>query len=295
MEKVSNFYNQVLLPDFFLYTPKNPFKRVKHFRTGARGSEKSGTRLKGSDNVLPVEELDRKIDLVLDGDIQAREELIDIYRAFVARVAARVCGRALEWGRDDELSIGLLAFNEALDRFDRERGVPFLAFARLIIKSRLTDFLRKQARHAAHHGGSLDFEEGTGPVTGEITRAWEEYWKSESARERQDEIIEYNKTLAGFGISFQDLVRCAPKHRDARAVLLRVSRTLAENEQMFISLASSKKMPVNELAAQTGVHRKTLERGRKYIIATALIWHYCEDFLYLCSFLKPSGKEGSIR
>lgn len=245
--------------------------------------------------MLPVDELDRKIDQVLNGNSMVREELIETYRMFIAKVAARVCGRSLEWGRDDELSIGLIAFNEALDRFNPEREVPFLAFARLMIKSRITDYLRKQARHAAHHGGSLDVEEGSGAVAGEVSRAWEEYWERESARERQEEILEYSKSLGDFGIAFSDLVRCAPKHRDARESLLRVARSLAENEQLFVSLVKSKKMPIHELSMQTGVHRKTLERGRKYIIATALIWRHCEDFLYLCSFLKPFGKEGSIR
>lgn len=243
--------------------------------------------------MLPVPELEHKLGLARSGDSLARNDLLDTCRPFIARVAQRLCGRRLDWGRDDELSIGLIAFNEAIDRFEEGRQVPFLAFARLIIRSRVTDYLRRETRQTSKTSVSLEAGDEQGIPRAEVAKAWDSHMAEEAAREREEEIREYQEMLSGFGIAFEDLVRCAPKHRDARAGLLAVSRQLAARPDLFKELLQKKKLPARELERLTGTHRKTLERGRKYIIATTLIWYYCEDFLYLCNYLKPTfGKGG---
>lgn len=57
------------------------------------------------------------------GDAIAREEILESYRDFAAAIASRKAGRPLDPRNDDELSVSLLALNEAL--FDR-RGFPFI-------------------------------------------------------------------------------------------------------------------------------------------------------------------------
>ena len=56
------------------------------------------------------------------GDPLVREELIRSHKAFIARVSSKICSRYLTWDNDDELSIALLAFNEAIDSFDPHGG-----------------------------------------------------------------------------------------------------------------------------------------------------------------------------
>ncbi|MHB8917252.1 MAG: sigma-70 family RNA polymerase sigma factor, partial [Desulfocucumaceae bacterium] len=151
--------------------------------------------------MLPVRDLEEKLALIRNGDGQAREDIIDAHRSFVTRVALKVCGRSLEWDRDDELIIGMTAFNEAIDRFDENRGVPFQAFARLIIKSRITDFLRRQQRHHTRSVGSLD-DSSTQRITAfEVSQAWDRHLEQEAAREREEEIAEYQKVINELGIS----------------------------------------------------------------------------------------------
>ncbi|MHB8157853.1 MAG: RNA polymerase sigma-I factor [Desulfocucumaceae bacterium] len=245
--------------------------------------------------MLPEDILQEKLYQIRGGNVTAREELISEHRSFVARACIKVCGRALDWGRDDEISIGLIAFNEAIDRYDEKRGVPFPAFARLIIKSRIMDFLRKQSRHSSGSGASLDDTEGWDKSVLESASAWERYLEETTAREREEEITEYKKLIAQFGITFDDLVKSSPKHRDARTTLLRVSRVLAGDDLMFGQLMSTGKIPVLALTRLAGVHIKIVERGRKYIIATSVIWRHCEELLYLCSFIKPPGKETGLK
>ncbi|MEW6426259.1 MAG: RNA polymerase sigma-I factor [Bacillota bacterium] len=239
--------------------------------------------------MLPFADLEKELRKARAGDPAAREKILEELRQFVLQVVSRVCRRRLEWGRDDELSIGLMALNEAIDRYREERRVPFLAFARLLVKSRLTDYLRRQAREPVF----LDGEEAAAGA--EIARAREEHWAHEAALEREEEIKEFNRLLNSYGISFADLVKCSPKHGDTRRALLQAARRLSAHQDLMGNLLRTKRLPVLELAKLTGVHPKTLERGRKYIIAVALIWYHCEDFLYLCSYLKPAGGEEGER
>jgi len=241
--------------------------------------------------VLPVNVMEEKLASARNGNSQAREDLIAAYRSFVMRAAVKVCGRGMEWNRDDELSIGLIALNEAIDRFDDQRGVPFPAFARLIIKSRIMDYLRKQSRHNNLSGVSLDDFDGQNLSFIESSQAWDLYLQQETAREREEEIGRYKKLLNDLEICFDDLVKASPKHRDARATLLRASKLLSGDRHLFSQMMTTGKLPVMALSRLAGINVKTIERGRKYIIATSIIWHFCEDFLYLCSFVKLPGKE----
>jgi RNA polymerase sigma factor len=48
---------------------------------------------------------------------------------------------------------------------------------------------------------------------------------------------------------------------------------------------NKKLLPIKELTLLSGVNRKTVEKGRKYIIALALIHHYEDEFIYLRSYI----------
>ena len=78
------------------------------------------------------------------GDTEARQQLLSMYTPMVIRIASGLTGRFMEIGRDEEISIGLLALNEAIDKYDSDRGASFTSFANLVISNRLRDYLRRQ-------------------------------------------------------------------------------------------------------------------------------------------------------
>jgi RNA polymerase sigma factor len=215
-----------------------------------------------------------------DGDRAAREELVERHRHFILSVAAACCKKRITWS-DDAASIALIAFNEAVDTYKDDRGVPFPAFARLVIRSRVADFYRKEARATAE---SLEQVAAIGGLAAAVATG--RFAEEEVIRERREEIERYRKLLGEFGLSFKDLVAAAPKHRDARTNFLRVGRALAENQELFKQLIEKKRVPLTELSLVTGVPRKTLERGRRYVLAVSLIFGYPEEFTYLYSHLK---------
>ena len=218
----------------------------------------------------------------------SREDLLENCRPFVFTTACRVSRRVLEWGRDDELAVALIALNEAIDRYRAESGVPFLAYARMVIGSRLTDHYRRESRVAL---SSVPLEP-SGDAAGslEYAKSWEVYWEERAAVEREEEIEEFGNLLTSYGVTFDDLVKCSPRHRDTRQNLMRAAWSLVEDCALFEELSHKKKLPLTELEKNTGIRRKNLERGRKYIIAMALLISRREDFLYLSSYLRlPFG------
>ena len=72
------------------------------------------------------------------------ERFIQAHEAFVLRCASRHAGFAVTRS-DDEYSVALLAFYEAIKGYDPESG-PFGAYASLVIGRRLADHYRSQHR-----------------------------------------------------------------------------------------------------------------------------------------------------
>jgi len=225
----------------------------------------------------------------LKEDSEARETFLAVYQTFIRHVASQVCFHSLEWGQDDELSEAMIAFNEAIDLFIIDKGVPFLAYARLLMKRRLIDYYRKQSLRQAI---SLDQEDiGRGI---DIYLGIDEFREQEQDRERAEEIQQFSRALASFKLTYQNLVEVSPKHRDSRETLLRAARELAFDSELWSQVEGSGKVPMQALALKTQIHPKVLERGRKYILAVALLMTNQHDYVYLREYVltREGGAKG---
>jgi RNA polymerase sigma factor len=216
---------------------------------------------------------------IKNGNRSAREKLVEEYRPFVMKTANQFCKRVLDWGRDEELSIGLIAFNSAIDTFDQDRQIPFLPYCRVVIVNRIKDHFRKESRY--RNLNALDEEN----LYLESQLAWDNYVNRTIEDERRDELEQFQKILEEFSIGFEDLVDASPRHRDYRLTLFKVAGRLARQESLMEYLHSKKQLPLTELQKASGVNRKTLERGRKFIIASALILSKPDEFVYLRSYI----------
>lgn len=214
-----------------------------------------------------------------------REDFLRESQPFVRHVTNQVCQRSVDWGRDEELSEALIAFNEAIEHYEESRGVPFLAYARLLIKRRLIDYYRRQKVREAL---PLD-QEDVGQAV-EIHLGLHEFREQEQNQERAQEVREFTKVLALYGLSFNDLVKVSPKHRDTRETLLRVARILANDSELWDQVEKKKKVPMQALSFKSQVHPKVLERGRKFILAVAVLIANRHDFIYLREYVLPGGR-----
>lgn len=226
------------------------------------------------------------------GEVEAREKLIRAWQPFVRLVASGVCGRHLSWdAADDELSIALIAFNEAIDRYESERGVEFAQFARLVITSRLRDYIRREARHR-HLALVLVTSDGEEHSPGEYGSSTTRYEAEQDAQALAEEIAELDALLRRFGFNFRSLARCSPRHRETRDRCVQVALELARDPQLLGELSVRRRLPLSELQRRTGVSRKVLETWRRYIVALTLILA-CPQFAGLRQFLHMDGELGA--
>ena len=80
-------------------------------------------------------------------DAEAADHLIRQYMGFIRAETAKYLHRAPVEGQDEEFSIVLLAFYEAILGYEKNRGA-FLSYASRGIRNRLIDYYRKERKHA---------------------------------------------------------------------------------------------------------------------------------------------------
>ena len=81
-------------------------------------------------------------------NMEAADALISDYLPFIKSQVVKVMKRPLDINQDDEYSIALIAFHEAINGYSKSRG-SFVNYASMIIRNRIIDFWRKNNRHAS--------------------------------------------------------------------------------------------------------------------------------------------------
>ncbi len=210
-----------------------------------------------------------------------RDSFIENNSKFILACAYKAVGHFITLS-DDEWSIALIAFNEAIDSFDEGKG-NFSSLASLIIKRRLTDYLRTEYRHSPEvlvDRGAVDGEvdeesEGLG-INLEVRKREAEMSMAEpsaisSAVTIKDEIEALTGELGGYGFSFFDLTECSPKAEKTKKSCAEAIRNLYRDKALMDKMRSSHTLPIADIQKKSGLPRKILERHRKYIIAGAEI------------------------
>lgn len=222
---------------------------------------------------------------IQQGDQALQNQLINQYKPFVAKTVSSVCKRYID-ETDDEFSIGLIAFNDAIEKYSPEKGNSLLAFAELIIKRKVIDYIRKEARNAQTVNMDMqEHEEGEASQSKiEADLSIDEFQRQIEQEQRQEEILHFKRVLEEFHLSLPDLVKNSPKHADARQNAIQVAQTLVAHDDLRKILFQKKQLPVKQLEKLVSVSRKTVERNRKYIIAMVII--LTGDYLYLKDYIK---------
>ncbi len=224
------------------------------------------------------------------GDPLVREELIRSHKAFIARVSSKICSRYLTWDNDDELSIALLAFNEAIDSFDPHGRASFHSFVQMVIRRRLVDYFRKEGKHQ-HLSLSPMNPEDEELSRYDLDTSLEQYQENENQEVFAQVVENYVRVLCDYNVTLDDLIKVSPKHSDSKQTLIRAALVLSHNPRLMAHLQKHRLLPIKELELLTGIKRKVLEKGRKYLIALALILSE-PDFYPLKIFMQLPKEPG---
>lgn len=197
--------------------------------------------------------------------------LIGDYMPFIKAETTKFLKRPPIEGHDDEISIAMIAFHEAIRGYSRTRGA-FLKYAALLIRSHLIDFSRSGQRHS--HVVSLDAptaEDGT-TLADTLTDERDAQEETVMRDATRGEIEELTRQMEQFGVSLSDVADNCPKQQRTLDACRKALAYARENTGLLDELLQSKRLPILRLTEGSGVERKTLERHRKYMVALLLIY-----------------------
>jgi|Cm1ome_4_1110797.scaffolds.fasta_scaffold03456_5 RNA polymerase sigma factor len=206
-------------------------------------------------------------------DQNAADELIRQYLPFIKAETAKFIKRIPLEGHDEELSVAMFAFYEAMLSYQRGRGA-FLKLASVSIRNRLIDYARKEQRHTGTVSLDTPVSDGENSrtlldETESASHEIEEHYERSAARE---EILEFASQLSAFGLSLSDVADSCPKQERTLHTCMLALAYAKENPALLEQMVANRKLPLVQLSMGAGLERKTLERHRKYLVAILLAY-----------------------
>jgi RNA polymerase sigma factor len=200
-------------------------------------------------------------------DAQQLSALIEEHERFILRRATKTAKHHIT-KNDDEWSIALAAFYDAIQKYNYEKG-SFIAFAELLIHNKLIDYYRSQNKYDA-----------------ELQVDWID---DNAADDSTDYSIKYEiealgEVLSNYGFTFTDLAECSPKTGKTRASCAKAAAYMLDNPLLVAEMRSTKQLPLKVIEKNTQIPRKIMERHRKYLVAAVEI--LSGDYPYLSEYLR---------
>ena len=190
--------------------------------------------------------------------------LIERHMPFLIRTVSNFTGRYISVENDEEFSIGLLAFAEAVKRYEPDRG-NFLSFAKLVMESRLKNYVEKKNAHMKEE--SLEALQETG-----FDFSQREDEENEETEKLHEEIIKYREELLLFDLTLEKLADTSPKHRDTRRTAVQTAETASRDPETVEETYRKRKLPVRKVARLGKVTEKVVKNSKTFILAVMIIF-----------------------
>jgi RNA polymerase sigma factor len=218
----------------------------------------------------------------IKNDQQEINRFVEEYKPFIASCTEKATGRYVRYGEDDELSIALMAFVEAINSYDSSKG-NFLSFAQSVIKRRIIDYYRKEKKHfnvisISDYAGEEDED-----IDLSVNESLDRFSINQASEYRRMEIEDLKKELAAWDISFFELTESSPKHTRTRKMCNDIIGYLLAHNDLVSTIRRKKFLPVAEIEKALRIPRKKIERSRRYIIAVIIVmtgdYQYIKDYV----------------
>ncbi len=212
------------------------------------------------------------VERIKNGDSQLKEKFIEDYIPFILNVISNFyTSKRVDLKSSDEYSIGLMAFDEAIEKFDHSRSRSFLKFAEMVIKRRMVDYFRNTSSVSKNEIPFSYFSSKSG------TELEEKLNMScvDSGTSRYElvcELEDFSKQMEAYGLDIRKLPDYMPKHKDSKQMCINIAKKIVENRQIFNKLKTKKYIQMKELTKIIDVHPKTVERNRAFIICLCIIY-----------------------
>jgi len=209
--------------------------------------------------------------ITMNNEIDKINNFIKKYDPFIIKTVSTEKKEYISLENDEEYIIGVMAFNEAMEKYKIEKG-NFFAFAKLVIVSRLRNYWKKENRYKTE---SLnDFQEFTENIE----------YKEDVNFELKEEIEEYEKELQKFGINFESLINKAPKHKDTRKNMIFISKEVSKEEDLTNHLYLKMKLPISKIVNRFNVTLRVIKSNKIFILSVVII--YFKKYKLIINWLK---------
>lgn len=205
------------------------------------------------------------------GDMIAADDLISDYLPFIKAQVTKVMKRPLDVNQDDEYSIAMIAFHEAINGYSKTRG-SFLNYASMLIRNRIIDYWRRNNRHNQVISLNTPINEDASTLEESIP---DNEYQEENLVIREatkEEILELSQQMTEFGVSLTDVAESSPKQERTLTSCKEVIAYAKDNKEIMEEFLRTKRLPLSKILSGVNVPRKTIERHRKYVVALLLIY-----------------------
>lgn len=208
--------------------------------------------------------LDEEI-LSISNDPDLKNNFIQKSMPFIIKSISDCTGSYVNISNSDELSIGMLAFDEAICKFKPGRGT-FFPFARLVIASRIKTHMGQ----TRNHPDSVSLEE----MQAKGIDFPDSYFKPEiDSNELQDEILSFRKEIEMFGFGLSDLAADRPRHADTRNKAFQISELISKDDDIIKKIYEKLRLPITLISNKFTVSVKIIKGSKKFIISVTIVLH----------------------
>ena len=211
--------------------------------------------------------------------IVSRDAFIEKNKKFIYSSTTNICKRTLHWENDDELSIALIAFNNACKTYIENKG-NFFSYAKVLIKNALIDYFRKASNNPYLMFNSDDKEIEFIDSKKSLT----DYEIRQENTRRREEILTFSNDLKEYKLSFDVLVESSPRHKDTNDKLLNLAFICSKESSILDYIHDYKMLPIKQICLLSGENRKLIEKWRRYILTLILIFSN-KEYIYIRSYL----------
>ena len=239
------------------------------------------------EEIVQAASLDERASAAKRSESEA-EQMIAEFKPFLNSSVARYSSNADSDQREELFSVAMMAFYEAIKKYDPEKG-HFFPFAKRVVQARIIDSVRRSYR-AGEQPISLEAEEDGRPAAessavNEISMRFYDLQRRQEAL--AEEIEQFKAELSAWGITMDSLSRQSPKHRKVLETYRSAVSALLKSPDILQTIQIKRYFPVKAAAELTGLPLKNVERARTFILASIII--KMGDFDYLSEYVSDGG------
>lgn len=191
-------------------------------------------------------------------------EFIKKYQPFIIKTISQL-KKGYVSSSNDEFSLGLFAFHQAIKNFDPKRG-NFLSFAKTVISNELKNYWQTEARQ------NHEFYD-------------EEMISSNYEQENKLklEILYLENQLQQFNICFDDLVDSPIVFKKTRQKVVHIAKESSKDKEVVQHLYQKRRLPISMIAKRQRASIKVIKTHKKFITSVIIICH--EKYTEIIKFI----------